>query len=214
VIDRARASNVLLFAASSNEGNRSKAGMAYPARAPDVFAIDAADVHGIPSRFNPPECIQKPARFTALGEVVRSAFPLHLQTEDAEPGWRRMEGTSCATPIAAGVAGLILEFARQRPLCGEPAIESLLKSVDGMRLVMTECFAQKSSRGLDFSHLDPTFVFHVNEHHPDGGNWTDFSSPRYDTAREIVQRLKKEFVDIIGMKMTTAMMQKGIPGSM
>jgi hypothetical protein len=124
-----------------------------------------------------------------------------------------MEGTSCATPIAAGVAGLILEFARQRPLCGEPAIESLLKSVDGMRLVMTECFAQKSSRGLDFSHLDPRFGFHVNEHYPDGGHWTDFSSPQHDAAREIVQKLRNWFGNTIGRRMTAAMSQKNSPKS-
>ena len=208
VIERARTSNVLLFAASSNEGNRSKEGMAYPARASDVFAIDAADVHGNPSKFNPPECSRKLARFTALGEAIRSAYPLDLQTEDEEPGWRRMEGTSCATPIAAGIAGLILEFARQRPLCMEAEIELLLKSVDGMKLILTECCAQKSSLGLNFSQLDPAFFFHVNEGHPDGGDCWDISSARYDAAGQIVRKLTTEFGPAIGKKMHTATMQE------
>ncbi|KAF2240327.1 subtilisin-like protein, partial [Trematosphaeria pertusa] len=110
IIERAKMSNILLFAAASNDGKRTRGGMAFPARADEVIAIDAADGHGNPSKFNPPPGDKQ--RFTALGEAVNSAYPVDLAEDWEEPGWKRMSGTSCATPIAAGIAGLILEFAR------------------------------------------------------------------------------------------------------
>jgi subtilisin family serine protease len=85
VIERARASKVLLFAATSNGGNRSRDGIAYPARAADVFSFDAADVHGKPSRFNPVD-LSRSQRLTALGELVKSSCPANLPTEESESG--------------------------------------------------------------------------------------------------------------------------------
>lgn len=199
-IERARASSVLLFAASSNEGIRTKAGMAYPARALEVIAVDAADVHGNPSKFNPPQLRDK-ARFTALGEAVRSTYPLHLPSEDSEDGFKRMVGTSCATPIAAGIAGLVLEFARQRPLCFEPAIEAHLKSVEGMRLILTKCLSLKYADSSPFNHLDPTILFHCTERANDGGGFSEYLSPRSSAAYNIVTRLREEFSPDIGMQM-------------
>ncbi|KAI4679076.1 uncharacterized protein J4E88_006368 [Alternaria novae-zelandiae] len=199
-IRRARASNVLLFAASSNEGIRTKAGMSYPARALEVIAVDAADVHGNPSKFNPPQVSHK-ARFTALGEAVRSAYPTHLPSEDPHEGWKRMVGTSCATPIAAGIAGLVLEFARQRPLCFEPAIETYLKSVEGMRLILTKCLSLKYADTSPFNHLDPTILFHCTERYDDGGSFSESMCPRHNAAYNIVSRLREEFSQDIGDQM-------------
>ncbi|KAI4699570.1 hypothetical protein J4E81_004595 [Alternaria sp. BMP 2799] len=203
-IRRARASNVLLFAASSNEGIRTKAGMSYPARALEVIAVDAADVHGNPSKFNPPQLSHK-ARFTALGEAVRSAYPTHLPSEDPHEGWKRMVGTSCATPIAAGIAGLVLEFARQRPLCFEPAIETYLKSVEGMRLILTKCLSLKYADSSPFNHLDPTILFHCTERYDDGGSFSESMCPRHNAAYNIVSRLREEFSQDIGDQMLTAL---------
>ncbi|KAI4618473.1 hypothetical protein J4E80_005073 [Alternaria sp. BMP 0032] len=199
-IRRARASNVLLFAASSNEGIRTKAGMSYPARALEVIAVDAADVHGSPSKFNPPQLSHK-ARFTTLGEAVRSAYPTHLPSEDPHEGWKRMVGTSCATPIAAGIAGLVLEFARQRPLCFEPAIETYLKSVEGMRLILTKCLSLKYADTSPFNHLDPTILFHCTERYDDGGSFSESMCPRHNAAYNIVSRLREEFSQDIGDQM-------------
>ncbi|KAI4612198.1 hypothetical protein J4E83_007749 [Alternaria metachromatica] len=199
-IERARASSVLLFAASSNEGIRTKAGMAYPARALEVIAVDAADVHGNPSKFNPPQLRDK-ARFTALGEAVRSTYPLHLPSEDPDDGFKRMVGTSCATPIAAGIAGLVLEFARQRPLCFEPAIEAHLKSVEGMRLILTKCLSHKYADNSPFNHLDPMILFHCTERASDGGGFSEYLSPRSSAAYNIVTKLREEFSPDIGMQM-------------
>jgi len=207
VIERARASKVLLFAATSNEGNRSRAGIAYPARATDVFGIDSANFHGKPSIFNPVDR-SRGQRLTALGEVVKSAYPSDLPTEEPEPGSRRLSGTSSATPIAAGIAGLILEFARQPPLSKEPAIGSLLKHVDGMKLILTECCSQRSSDQSEFSHLNPTFLFHYDEDCEEGGDWTDTSSPRHEMAHDIVRRLRSHFGRTIGQEMKAPVNQE------
>jgi subtilisin family serine protease len=200
-IQHARANHVLLFAATSNEGIRTNAGMAYPARAFEVIAVDAADVHGNPSKFNPPQTGDK-TRFTALGEAVRSTYPMHLPSEDPESGWKRLDGTSCATPIAAGIAGLVLEFARQRPMCFDERIEKRLKTVEGMQLILTHLVSRKSAENSRFNHLDPTFLFGYNEEYQDGGDWAEPLSPRFTAAVNIVNKLREVFSQDIGSLMS------------
>jgi hypothetical protein len=210
-IEHARASRVLLFAASSNDGIRTKAGMAYPARAMEVIAVDAANVHGIPSPFNPPPTGDK-ARFTALGEAVRSTYPMHLPSEDPDPGWKRMVGTSCATPIAAGIAGLILVFARQRPLCFEPAIEAHLKSVEGMRRILTKCFSRKHEDNSLFNYLDPTLLFHQTRASNDGGGFSQLGTPQLEAALIIVRELRAYFEADIGEQMWKEIAEESTKG--
>jgi hypothetical protein len=52
-------------------------------------------------------------RFTAPGEAVESAFPT---TRMSKTGFERLSGTSMASALAAGVAAMVLAFARQPPL--------------------------------------------------------------------------------------------------
>lgn len=201
VIGRAKDNDVLLFAASSNNGIRTRGGMAYPARALEVIAVDAADGLGTPSKFNPPQRRDK-TRFTALGEAVESTFPMHLGNGT---GRERMSGTSCATPIAAAIAGLLLEFARQRPLCHDGSIEKHLKSVVGMRQVLLECLSSKHVESSHFNHLDPMRLFRCNEKCKDGGDWSEPFSPRLNAAMHIVQCLQEEFGPDIGSLMRDAL---------
>jgi subtilisin family serine protease len=175
VIDRAKTKNVLIFAATSNEGIRR--GIAYPARADEVIAIDAADVYGSPSKFNPPQG-EKTQRFMVLGEAVRSAWPTSLNDDWNEEGWKRMSGTSFATPIAAAIAGLILEFSRQRPLCFDKKVENHLKSVAGMREVFSKLFSLKTADSSHFKYLDPFQLFHCISREEAGGEWYENLSPR------------------------------------
>lgn len=198
----ARASSVLLFAASSNEGVRTKAGMAFPARAPEVIAVDAADVHGRPLRSNPPGTRnQGRIRLTALGEAVRSTWPMDLPTEEPETGWKRLAGTSCATPIAAGIAGLVLEFSRQRPMCFEQEIERHLKTVEGMHLTLRHLLSVECDTDVRFNNLDPTKLFHVTREDDDGGDWAKPLCPRFNAASDIVKVLRNEYGDEIGVTM-------------
>lgn len=191
VINRAKVNNVLLFAATSNEGIQTRGDMAYPARAAEVIAVDAADGDGNPSKFNPPEGENE--RFTALGEAVNSAFPMQLTEGTDTPGWKRMSGTSCATPIAAAIAGLVLEFSRQRPLCYDPSVEARLKSVAGMKLVFRKLLSSKFASSSNFKYLDPNKLFFYTNDFPEGGEWYQNSSPRLNAANNIIDCLRKQF---------------------
>jgi hypothetical protein len=200
-IERVKAKKLLLFAATSNDSGRAGASMAYPASADEVIGIDAADGFGNPSKFNPPE--GGDFRFAALGEAVRSAYPVHrgVMRGEQTPGWRRMSGTSCATPIAAGIAGLVLEFARQQPMCYDESIESHLKMVAGMRQVLRDLFAVKVREASRFNHLDPQKLFCVNDKYKEGGMWYENSSPRLYAANTIVRCLRTKSSDEIGTLM-------------
>ena len=105
-IIEAYSKNILMFAAASNEGGNRI--VTYPARKEQVICIYATDGKGEPYRSNPTP-IGNSYRFATLGEGVKSAWPKGLK-KGAAPE-QRMTGTSFATPIAAGIAACLLEFA-------------------------------------------------------------------------------------------------------
>jgi subtilisin family serine protease len=105
-IIEAYSKNILMFAAASNEGGNRI--VTYPARKEQVICIYATDGKGEPYRSNPTP-IGNSYRFATLGEGVKSAWPKGLKKGVAPE--QRMTGTSFATPIAAGIAACLLEFA-------------------------------------------------------------------------------------------------------
>lgn len=111
-IDHAASKKVLIFAAASNEGKNRPDGVAWPASRPDVFCVHAASGKGSRSHFTP--TAQDGMRIMTLGECVRSAWPPFPEGSKRKmPGDSKlMSGTSCAAPIAAGIAAIILDLAR------------------------------------------------------------------------------------------------------
>ncbi|ESZ89782.1 lipid acyl hydrolase [Sclerotinia borealis F-4128] len=101
--------NTLIFAAASNYGANEDPPIRFPARMKDrVICINAADGYGNPSECNPPN--PKRENFSVLGEAV----PLDGElVTGSKPSVKYGCGTSMETQIAAGVAALVLEFARQ-----------------------------------------------------------------------------------------------------
>ncbi|KAI9639965.1 hypothetical protein NHQ30_011634 [Ciborinia camelliae] len=99
----ARERPVLFFAAAGNNGTRKE--VAFPASMSQVFAVNSATGDGNKSSFNPPQQINS-INFSILGESVPAVTPDETEHEF-------MSGTSAATPIAAGLAALILEFFMQ-----------------------------------------------------------------------------------------------------
>ncbi len=106
-IDHAASEGVLMFAAASNDGKNRPSGPAWPASKTGVICVHSADGYGNPSLFTPSP--QDSMRIAVLGECVRSAWPEKLKVPNHH---KFMSGTSCAAPIAAGIAAVILDYAR------------------------------------------------------------------------------------------------------
>ncbi|KAK3936626.1 hypothetical protein QBC46DRAFT_357311 [Diplogelasinospora grovesii] len=118
-----------MFAAASNDGaNRSKGDrIPFPARMHEVICINSSDGYGKASDFNPPPS-KNSFNFATLGEAVSTSDP---STDAANSGSRRT-GTSFATPTAAAIAALFIEFAMQKPLSKDRAVSRQMITRDGM----------------------------------------------------------------------------------
>ncbi|PKK54326.1 hypothetical protein CI102_1078 [Trichoderma harzianum] len=131
---------VLLFAAASN---RSDEKLGYPARHRHVICIYSNKTWTTPSEF----CKlgqQGKYNFSAFGEDVKGAWPTGLTDGEAE---LRQSGTSCSTPIVAGVAALLLQFARQSGRGAVPEAEDLMDKIV-MERILFECMTEKQKSGV------------------------------------------------------------------
>lgn len=129
IADALRKENpVLIFAAASNNGTRKE--VTFPASVSGVICVNSANADGTPSDFNP---TFHPARnFSIIGENVKSSW-----INAAE---KRMSGTSVATPIAAAIAALVLEFVLQE-VESDDILKELyphLKRYDGMVEILSQ----------------------------------------------------------------------------
>jgi hypothetical protein len=106
-----------------------------------VIGVDAADGHGEHARYAPSSSSQhsRGSRFSAPG--------LGIPSPNTERTW---SGSSFACPIAAGVAALILEFARQSPLNKSPEIQAYLQETTAMLSVLRLASSEKGPDGLKF----------------------------------------------------------------
>lgn len=152
-IKDAISNKILFLAAASNYGTRRP--MTFPARMPDVITIHAADYTGTAANTNPAIVYGK--QFTILGVDVKSAW---IPTEASRvPATHSMSGTSVATPVAAGVAALVLEFAMQRDVTDKDTdnilgfLRDYLKRQHGMNSVFNAMSQQ--TNGGDFLNIVP-----------------------------------------------------------
>ena len=100
----------IIFAAASNSGLNPRMPISFPASSRQVICVHSSDGLGNPSLLNPPATAD--CNFATLGMGVRAAWPIHLCSDPVETT-QVASGTSVATPIAAGIAALILEYASQ-----------------------------------------------------------------------------------------------------
>ncbi|KAH6972214.1 peptidase S8/S53 domain-containing protein [Ilyonectria sp. MPI-CAGE-AT-0026] len=153
-ITQAVQSNILVFAAASNDGgNRSRM---FPARQLLVFAIHSTSGHGNMSNFNPDP--KRDENFSILGEYIEAAW----LTTGGSASTRRLSGTSFATPIAACLAAFMLVYVP----CILPEYQNLhhcLKSYEGMRNVLQLMANERTTAGgLAYQYLSPQLYFGEN----------------------------------------------------
>lgn len=77
-----------------------------------MICINSTDVNGNRSGFSP-TAVPDDINLATVGEAVESAWPVHLCDDVSNPSCINYKsGTSYATPIAAGIAAFILQYAR------------------------------------------------------------------------------------------------------
>jgi Subtilase family len=126
---------VIILASASNQGANHP--ITFPARLKNiVFCIGAADGKGNPAAFNPPFIGEE--KYSALGEAVLGAVPGNQ--------YRRKDGTSTATPIAAGIAAVLIDFTRQ--FMDMPKGPDIYQTMRKLFIKMSEATVEQSYRYL------------------------------------------------------------------
>jgi subtilisin family serine protease len=144
---------IILFASASNSGVNPRFPISFPANIRQVICIHSSDGNGNPSSHNPPETPD--CNLAVLGEGIAAAWPRHLQTT-RQDGLQVASGSSVATPIAAGIAALILEYSAQGGAAAEVVTNwTRLKHCDEMR----KLFRSISRERAGYSSVAPSMLF-------------------------------------------------------
>ncbi|VUC35622.1 unnamed protein product [Clonostachys rosea] len=167
-IDKAISKKVLMFAAAANSGGRR--GRAYPASSSQVICVHSTDTYGNASDFSPtaePNSIN----IATVGESVQSAWPMLLCQKLNTECLMSRSGTSYATPIAAGMAAFLLQYARLH-LSEREALT--LKRREKMEALLKRC----AVRGSNYVPRDDYFYVHLSfdDHNLFGGelDWINY----------------------------------------
>lgn len=156
-IDKAYSKKILMFAAASNSGGR--LGRAYPASSSQVICVHSTDTLGTPSGFSPtaePDNLN----FATVGESIESAWPMLLCSDSVSPQKyvKSRSGTSYATPIMAGIAAFLLQYARLH--LPERAASSL-KRREKMEALLKRC----ANRGPNYAPRGGYYYVELSLHH-------------------------------------------------
>jgi subtilisin family serine protease len=144
-LDAVALKRVLIFASSTNTGALND--ILFPARHRDVIAVDAVDGLGKPfSNTGSTKSGRKRERFSAPGLNV------------ASPGDKRVTGSSFASPVVAGIAGLVIETFRQEMPDLDRSVYKRLRTKEGMELVLK--LLSKEVEGFNF--LEPWIKLDVD----------------------------------------------------
>jgi hypothetical protein len=140
---------VIMFAAAGNHGGL-KEGESFPASLASVISIRAADGQGVGAGFNPSSHEDRRTdHLSTLGECVMSMWRVHDQLSGLRIFQKRVSGSSTATPIAAAITALVLEFLSQPDDCSwhRPLLKLSRELLDemnrreGMKLLLQDAMS-------------------------------------------------------------------------
>ena len=143
-IRRARAAGVIVVAAAGNEGRTLPE---YPAAFPETVSVAATTEQNVL------------ASYSSRGDWVKLAAPACMPTSQIGGGFGLGCGTSGATPVVAGVIGLLrarAPFATAAEL--ENALLRTARPVSGTRFGLVDASAALVALGQPLPHLAPTIV--------------------------------------------------------
>ena len=168
-LNHAYAKGVVMLAAASNDGSNPILPIAYPARQLGiVLCINSSDSWGNKSTFNPPPAAHRD-NFSILGECVLSTWPEQIAAgnvirdpDETHVGtWKRLSGTSVATPIAAAVAVSLIQF--KDLYSSRISRYQLLESFNGIRQLFARMTLDKSFLTLGgFDSIRPWEILHYD----------------------------------------------------
>jgi len=150
ILNDALTSGILVFASASNVGANDR--ITFPARVHGVFCIGSADTYGNRSRFSPP--FEGEEKYSALGEAVLAACPVNFSNEPGYDGSKQMirrDGTSTATPIAAGIGALLIDLTRQ--IMGKGKRADIYDNIRKLFIGISEATVGKDYRYLALSYI-------------------------------------------------------------
>ncbi|KAF3223018.1 hypothetical protein TWF192_005132 [Orbilia oligospora] len=155
-INTAAAEHILFFAAAGNWGGQDR--VAFPARLDNVLCFFSTTPENKNlSSINPPHNRRKAHNFAILGEEIK------VPTVSGQPV-RTIRGTSVSCAIAAGVAGSLLDFSRQK-ICRDDHCLRNLKRRREMSAVFEEL--SKDSRDGKYDCVAPWKLLEGTQDNPD-----------------------------------------------
>ncbi|KAI0108659.1 peptidase S8/S53 domain-containing protein [Nemania sp. FL0031] len=148
---------VLFFAAASNNrGGLTLKDIGFPAKIKGrVICVNSANYNGIRSEFSP-RGRQGRANISAIGEGIEAAWPLFKS--DTGTGLTALSGTSCSTPVVAGLAALILDVVTQTQKEERVRKPHALQQVRVMERILVKNMS-RGYRGTKYNHLTPFEFF-------------------------------------------------------
>jgi len=144
-LTRAVENDVIVLASASNNGLNDP--IPFPANiGPPVFCIGSADSTGRRSNYSP--VAKGVEKFSVVGEGVVGA-------SISNRGTARINGTSTATPVAAGIASLLIAYTRQFDPSNDAA------HYDRMRKLFLAM--SRDSKGRSYRFLAPWSLFELED---------------------------------------------------
>lgn len=157
--------DILFFAAASNDRHYESDPVGFPASMDEVIRVNSCKHNGQQSDFSPNSDYRRDNALSTIGEEIEAAFP--PRKNDGEP-LKRLSGTSMSTAILAGIAALLIEFAKLQVLPASVAssMESRLHTSAGMKAVLYHCMAGIKPREAPwYNHIRPWVLFTIERKH-------------------------------------------------